>query len=464
MNRIILLYLLTFSLIPTSLFPQGSYGIDLIGQKNEHRFGGVGPDTSYHYSSCWGYTAPNGREYAIIGYWNGTAIYDITNAPTSVVQCDTLPGPTYYYNYREYTVVGNYLYIVSEGTGTYYGLQVVDLSYLPDSVRHVTTWTGNGYTRAHTIKSEGNYLYLNGSNLNSGGIVVVDVTNRTSPVMRGWGPALYVHDCFVRNDTIYASNYYQNGQVSIINATNKDALSLATTFNYPNGAAHLVWTTTDRRWLVTSDEGGLSHARIWNSQDLGNITFAYEYVPYQTPTMVHNSYFKDSLLFMAHYKAGVVVLDCSNLPSAPTLRGYYDTYPGPSNTDYFRGAWNVFPYYPSGKFIVSDMQTGLYVFRFSPTGIQPNGNEIPSSFKLHQNYPNPFNPSTKIGFEIPKEGIVTLSVYDAEGREVETIFNGILHAGKYTTTYNAKNLASGLYYFAMRADGFSDVKKMVLIK
>lgn len=454
--------LLLFSLHSLA-FSQASYNIDLLAQKNEHRFGGIGPDTSFHYSSVWGYTHPNGREYAIIGYWNGTAIYDITDAP-NVVQRDTIPGPTSYYNYREFTVVGNYLYAVSEGnTGLYYGLQIVDLSFLPDSVHHVTNWRGNGYLRAHTVKSEGNFLYINGSNLNSGGVIVVDVTNRENPVMRGFGPNLYVHDCFVRNDTIYAANIYQNGRISIINAINKDALSLISTFNYPNGVAHLVWTTSDRQWLVTSDEGGSNHARIWNSQDLGNITFVYEYIPYQQPTMVHNSYFKDNLLFMAHYQAGVVVLDCSNLPAAPTLKGYYDTFVGASLQ--YHGAWNVFPYYPSGYFVVSDMKTGLWVFKFTDqSGITPNGNGIPSAFKLHQNYPNPFNPMTNIDFEMPGDGNVSLKVYDANGREVETVFNGVLRAGNYTLRYNAKNLASGIYYYAMRTEGYSEVKKMVLIK
>jgi len=449
---------------PAVVFSQASYNIDLLAQKNEHGFGGVGPDTSFHYSSVWGYTHPNGREYAIIGYWNGTAIYDITDAP-NVVERDTFPGPTSYYNYREFTVVGNYLYAVSEGnTGSYYGLQIVDLSYLPDSVRHVTNWRGSGYVRAHTIKSEGNFLYINGANLNSGGVIVVDVTNRENPVMRGWGPALYSHDCFVRNDTVYAANIYNNGRMSVINATNKDALSLITTFNYPNGMCHLVWTTSDRRWLVTSDEGGLGHARIWDSQDLGNITFVYEYVPYQTPTMIHNSYFKNNLLFMAHYKAGVVVLDCTNLPSAPTLKGYYDTYPGPSNTDYFRGAWNVFPYYSSGRFVVSDMQTGLWVFRFTPTGIKRNGGELPLRFKLHQNYPNPFNPETKIDFDMARDGDVLLKIYDASGREVETVLREFMKAGKYTLTYNARHLASGIYYYAMMTDGYWETKKMIVLK
>ena len=114
--------------------------------------------------------------------------------------------------------------------------------------------------------------------------------------------------------------------------------------------------------------------------------------------------------------------------------------------------------------MVSDMQTGLYVLRFTPTGIEPIGNEIPSAFKLYQNYPNPFNPSTKIDFELPKSGNVSVKVYDASGREVESIFSGQLQAGKYSAIYNAKGIASGVYYYVLRAGDFYAVKKMVVLK
>ncbi|HEY3249707.1 MAG TPA: choice-of-anchor B family protein [Ignavibacteria bacterium] len=447
------------------IFAQASFNIDLLAQKNEHRFGGVGPDTSYHYSSVWGYTHPNGREYAIIGYWNGTAIYDITNAPT-VVQCDTVPGPTSYYNYREFAVIGNYLYIVSEGTGGgQAGVQIVNLSYLPDSVRHISNWTNASINRSHTIKSYGNYLYLNGSSTNSGGIVILDATNPTSLVQLGSGPAVYSHDCFILNDTVYTSNIYNTSNcMTIINATNKNAPTLVTTFTYPDPGLHNVWTTPDRKWLVTTDEINVGrHARLWNIQNLNNITFVYEYIPYQTAT-VHNGYFKDYLLFLAHYKAGVVVLDCANLPAAPTVKGYYDTYFGTANTGY-HGAWNVYPYYNSGKFVVSDMQTGLWVFKFSNiNGIWPNGAGIPSDYKLGQNYPNPFNPMTKINFDIPKAGNISLKVYDASGKLVETIYEGFQLAGKYTADFNASKISSGVYFYWIKADGFVQTKKMVVAK
>ncbi len=443
-------------------FSQSSHNIDLIGQRNDHRYPGMGPDTSFHYSSLWGYTAPNGREYAFLGYSKGTGIYDITDAP-NIVECDTVAGPESYYNYREFTVVGNYLYIVTEGTGTGKGLQVVNLSYLPDSVHLVMTWTFSGFNRAHTVKSSGNYLYINGADYNSGGVIVVDVTNPENPIKRGNGPPLYVHDCFIKNDTIYAANISASpSRMSVIDATNKDSLRLITEFIYPNAICHLVWTSDDRHYLVTSDEGGSTHARIWDSSDLFNITFVYEYLPYQ-PSMVHNSYFKGNLLFMAHYRAGVVVLDCSNLPSAPNVAGYYDTFNGQGLDA--QGAWNVYPYYPSGKFVVSDMMTGLWVFKFTNSiGIEPTSGEVAQTFKLHQNYPNPFNPNTVISYELQVTSYVRLQIYNTEGKFITELANQKQLPGRYNIEFDGTNLPSSIYFCKLSADGNSETKKMVLLK
>jgi hypothetical protein len=250
--------------------------------------------------------------------------------------------------------------------------------------------------------------------------------------------------------------------MSIINVADKDNPTLISQFVYSNAVCHNIWTSDDRRWLLTTDEGGSNHLKIWNAENLNNITFVYEYIPYEN-AMVHNAYFKGDTIFMSHYRAGVVALDVSNLPAAPTVIGYYDTYPG-SGTAY-QGAWNVFPYYNSGKFIVSDINTGLYVFRFgNPIGIQPNGSEIPKSFSLGQNYPNPFNPSTKINFEIPKTASVDLKVYDAAGRLVKTLYSGFLSAGKFSIDFNAASLSSGIYFYSLISDSFTESKKMIVTK
>lgn len=442
-----------------NFYSQSSMNITLLSQKDEHNAGGTPAD--WHYASCIGWTSPSNREYAVIGYWNGTAIYDITDAG-NVTQCDTVPGPTSYYNYREFTVVDHYLYIVSEGSNNNAGLQIVDLQFLPDSVRHVKNWTFSGYTTTHTIKSSGNFLYLNGANYNGGAIVILDITDRENPVKRGNGPAPYSHDCFVKNDTLYAANIYSPSKLSIINVANKDNPSLITQFAYPNAVCHNVWTSENRRWLLTTDEGGSNHLKLWDAANLNNLVFTYEYIPFEV-AMVHNAYFKGDTIFMAHYRAGVVALDVSTLPAAPTVVGYYDTYPG--NGTAYQGAWNVFPYYNSGKFIVSDIKTGLYVFRFgNPIGIHQTSSEIPSDYKLEQNYPNPFNPSTKINFSIPVSCNVNLTVYDASGRLLETVLQGYRPAGSYETEFNASGFASGVYFYSLRAGEFTETKRMVIVK
>ncbi|MEO8513270.1 MAG: T9SS type A sorting domain-containing protein [Ignavibacteria bacterium] len=99
-----------------------------------------------------------------------------------------------------------------------------------------------------------------------------------------------------------------------------------------------------------------------------------------------------------------------------------------------------------------------------PIGIQPISGNIPTKFSLDQNYPNPFNPNTNIKFDIPKAGNVKLVVYDINGREVNRLINQNLPAGYYNADFNASNLASGVYFYSLEANDFTDVKKMILVK
>jgi hypothetical protein len=98
------------------------------------------------------------------------------------------------------------------------------------------------------------------------------------------------------------------------------------------------------------------------------------------------------------------------------------------------------------------------------TGIEPIGNNVPDRFELSQNYPNPFNPVTNINFSIPKTGMVKLVVYDITGKQVQELVNGNYNAGSYKVDFNAALLASGVYFYKIETEGFTDVKKMMLIK
>ena len=97
-------------------------------------------------------------------------------------------------------------------------------------------------------------------------------------------------------------------------------------------------------------------------------------------------------------------------------------------------------------------------------GVNGNNNNIPLRYSLEQNYPNPFNPATVIKYQLPKSSNVKISVYDLLGKEVATLVNGNVEAGYHQVEFNGSDLASGLYLYKIEADGFTDVKKMMLVK
>lgn len=93
-----------------------------------------------------------------------------------------------------------------------------------------------------------------------------------------------------------------------------------------------------------------------------------------------------------------------------------------------------------------------------------SSNETLSGFSLSQNYPNPFNPVTRISFSVPKQSFVSLKIYDILGNEVRTLFRGVKSTGSYTINYDASELSSGIYFYRIQADNFTDIKKMTLLK
>ncbi len=98
------------------------------------------------------------------------------------------------------------------------------------------------------------------------------------------------------------------------------------------------------------------------------------------------------------------------------------------------------------------------------TGITPIYTQTPLTYSLSQNYPNPFNPLTKINYSIQKSGLVTLKVYDMLGRQVANLVNATKLSGNYSVDFNASNLTSGVYFYRLDVNGFTDTKKMVILK
>lgn len=89
---------------------------------------------------------------------------------------------------------------------------------------------------------------------------------------------------------------------------------------------------------------------------------------------------------------------------------------------------------------------------------------IPKQITLEQNYPNPFNPTTNIWYHLKNNGYVLLEVYDALGKKVQTLVDGYLEAGSHYAMFDANELASGIYFYRLEADGEVRIKRMTLIK
>lgn len=83
---------------------------------------------------------------------------------------------------------------------------------------------------------------------------------------------------------------------------------------------------------------------------------------------------------------------------------------------------------------------------------------------LSRNYPNPFNPTTKVNFSIPAQSYIKITVYDALGKAVKTLVSGDMTAGNYSVDFDAQNLSGGIYFYKMEANGFTDTRRMVLVK
>ncbi len=462
-------FLLLFLALNSIAFSQlGNFNMYLIRNIDTRR---VSPPHTppWHYAACWGYAAPNGREYAIMGCATGTQIVDITDS-ANVREVYYRPAAINFNNpdqgniWREMKVYSHYLYVVSEADTS--GIEIFDLQLLPDSVRYVGKFFVPGHRKTHSISQSGPYLNLNGANNTFGqGVTILDLTNPEQPVKRGAWNVEYVHDSRTVNDTLFAANIY-SGKLSVFNVADKDSVKLITSFvTVPNPFTHNSAVTRGRKYIFTTDETSNppGKLKVWNIENIFNATFVTSWQPTGiTNTIVHNVEIYGDTAVIAHYQAGVRVLNITS-PAVPVEVAWYDTYPG-NNINQFAGCWGVFKF-PSGKIIASDMNTGLYVLKMGvPFGIQVISNEIPRKFNLEQNYPNPFNPSTKIKFAVAEQAQVELKIFDITGREVAALVNQQLKPGTYEYDWNAPDMPSGVYIYKLSSGNFSSAKKMILVK
>lgn len=382
-NRIQLLLIITILTTP-QLFSQYVPGVNnnvtLLSHMDEYNV----------YSNLWGYVDEFGNEYTLIGHNAGTSIINITD-PTNPLEVEMVPGPTAGGTiWREIKTYNDYAYVVSEHTSpsTLTGIQIIDLRGLPDSIHYVGRYLWPGVNannaRAHTVSVDWQgYLYIQGGSAtlggaNSGGIRIFDISDPENPVPLSTFPPRYVHDVFVQDSIMFAHNIFDfPGRVDVINVADRTNPQLITTLIYIGALSHTSWPTPDLNYLVTTDESAGETMKIfdisvlWDSDPNNNddIVLVSEYIG--DPEQIgHEARVRDGYIFLSHYVEGMKVLDISN-PADPVEVGYYDTYQ-PSGSG-FSGDWGVYPFFPSRNVVVSDIQSGLYIFRFdsvSAGGIQ----------------------------------------------------------------------------------------------
>jgi len=309
------------------------------------------------HSGSWGYVDASGNEYALLGGGNGFYVFEMAN----YTQVGFIPGPSS--NWREITVVGDYAYVTSEGISGTPGLQIINLSNLPAGVTLETTYT-TGFTSAHIIQSDiytnSPYIYVMGAGANPGARIL-DISDPINPVEVANYDPYYIHDAHIREDRMYAAGLSQG--LDIIDISDKSNPVFLAKITHPQDFTHSSWTLQDNKHIIVTDEVDGLVARIWNIEDLSNITLVAEYSA-NLQSLVHNPYVRDDLVFISHNTEGFRVLDVAD-PALPVEVGFYDTWSGSSGG--FNGLWSAFPYFPSGRIIGGDRTEGLVVFSFNDT-------------------------------------------------------------------------------------------------
>lgn len=310
-------------------------------------------------SDIWGYVDQTGIEYAIVGNQTGTSIVSLAD-PANPVEVLYSPGANTIW--RDMKVWNHTAYITNEGGN---GLKIIDLSGLPGSLNagDVSQYTGSTYpfSTAHNIFiDEVGRAYICGANNGNGGVIILDLTtDPLNPIELGRYNDYYLHDVFVRNDTLWAGAI-DNGFFVVLDVSDPANIVTLATHVTPGIFTHQVWLSDDGNTLFTNDEISNGYVAAFDVSDLNNITELDRIQSNPGMNVIpHNTFVLGNYILTSYYRDGVVVHDAT-YPSNLIEVGNFDTSPSFAG-DGFNGCWGVYPYLPSGLIIASDIEEGLYV-------------------------------------------------------------------------------------------------------
>ena len=352
-------------------------GCNLTYSQTHHRmikYAGPLSDTiTERFAAVWGYTRPDGREYAVIGARQAIRIFDITNPrnPIKVFNQKDL-GFTWW---REFKTYRNYIYGVCDNCSSTsnQGLFILHMDSLSTGAMRKQV---DHFSDAHNlyIDTTNARLYVVGAkNIPSGssaGIYIYSLANPAVPSLLKWhNTGRYSHDIFVRNNIVYSSE--GNSGTFIYDMNDVNNISQIGSTSIRPGYHHSVWLTDDNKYMYSAREvlSGLpanqplamTHYNLVNNSPVNPVDYTPVYDNVVSLAIPHNPHLFKEKLYVSYYQDGVVVFDVST-PNQPTTMAYYDTFhPNTSNIKDYNGAWGVFPYFNSGTVLASDITYGLYV-------------------------------------------------------------------------------------------------------
>lgn len=358
-NVYLLLFIAIFSLSSNS---QSSNNLSLVGSIEYPNVEG---------NDVWGYVDDAGREYALVGLYNGFSVVDLSN-PSNPTETFFIPGPNS--TWRDIKVWDHYAFVTAdEGSA---GLLIVDLNDLSGNTYLYTNNDSNDSLicdRAHNIYIDEYgkaYLFggnIGGNNITSAGAMILDVSsvsldlgNIILPTILGIFDDFYLHDGMARGDTLWGSAVYEGNffAIDISIPENPQIFNDSLAFHQtPNQFTHNCWISDDGKTLYTTDETSGAYIASYDVSDLSNISELDRIRSSENIGTVipHNVHVDGDFLVTSYYRDGIVIHD-AKYPYNMIEVAHYDAFA--QGGDGFDGSWGAYPYLPSGLILSSEINSG----------------------------------------------------------------------------------------------------------
>jgi choice-of-anchor B domain-containing protein len=402
------------------------------------------------YSGCWGFTS-NGKEYAVIGSTEGTHFFHITQNTLKPAGFVEGKYNSSFVVHREFKEFGNYGYAVcDEGNSS---LQIINLTYLPDSVEVLADLQDERFGRIHNlfIDSAHSLLFaflvtpiVNNNPQSLIPLRVFSIADPLNPTLIWEGPEdiAEVHDGYVRDGVAFLNCGQDGLRVYDFTVPSSPIYLNNLPFYQDQGYNHQGWLSPNGKTYVFADE--TSGKRIKKVAVGPGFEMEINYLfgtNFENNSVPHNLMCSDELAYCAYYNEGLRIY---NIEGEPVEIAHYDTYQQNSPFN-MNGAWGVFAGYTSNHLVVSDRQNGLFLFDFNKKlhaqGIQQE------PFGL---YPNPVTQGQVALVRSVKDEMnhFNVQLFDAAGKCILTTNSGhfsfielhtILAQGVYTVHIRYQN-------------------------